>query len=370
VQYCIGNIRVAFDGDSPAASVLQDTLQPIGSDDASLPELRFRFVDRLPGIEGARHARIGRVHVGERHIQMHESLWHYDISHEHDTLNVLVAPRPEGLFKSRLRDLKKSWRYLHRYGRSSYLHRVRAFCFSGYVPMVQLTLLNHGATFCHASAIERDGEAILFPACGGVGKTSLMSRYVEQGWNFLADDLCTLDARGRASIHPLPMHIYKYHEIQAAGLVRKMLERSTPWDRRLWNICGTIKKPDEMVRWVKPGHIFGEQRLSRGGQVAKVFRLRRSHRADAFQHEELEPSDVAAAIASNLFDEIRSPPHLAVAVGSCLRLDFVPEVGTMYDQIRRTCTAGLANAACYAITIPQRANAADVESYLHNQRLI
>jgi hypothetical protein len=235
---------------------------------------------------------------------------------------------------------------------------------------VQLTLLKHGATFCHSSAIERDGQAILFPACGGVGKTSLMSRYVEQGWNFLADDLCTLDARGRATIHPLPMHIYKYHEIQAAGLVRKMLERSTPWDRRLWNLCSTIKKPDKMVRWVKPGQVFGEQRLSRGGQVAKVFRLHRSHRADALRHEELEPGEVAAGIASNLFDEIRSPPHLAVAVGSCLRLDFVPEVGTMYDQIRQTCTAGLANAACYAITIPQRANAADVESYLHHQKLI
>lgn len=224
MQYCIGNIRVAFAGDSAASRVLQDTLRPIGLDDASSPELRFQFVDRLPGIEGVRHTRIGRVHVGDRHVQMHESLWHYDISQEHDTLNVLVVPRPEGPLQSRMRDLKKSWRYLHRYGRSSYLHRVRAFCFSGYVPMVQLALLNHGATFCHSSAIERDGQAILFPACGGVGKTSLMSRYVEQGWNFLADDLCTLDARGRATIHPLPMHIYKYHEIQAAGLVRKMLE--------------------------------------------------------------------------------------------------------------------------------------------------
>jgi hypothetical protein len=370
VQYCVGNIRVAFDGDSAASRVLQDTLRPIGSDDASVPELRFRFLDRLPGIEGKPHTRIGRVHVGERHVQMHESLWHYHVSRENDTLNVLVAPRPEGPLQYRLRDLKKSWRYLHRYGRRSSLHRVRAFCFSGYVPMVQLTLLNHGATFCHASAIERDGQAILFPACGGVGKTSLMSRYVEQGWNFLADDLCTLDSRGRAAIHPLPMHIYKYHEIQAADLVRKMLERSTPWDRRLWNWCGTFKKPDKMVRWVKPGHVFGEQRLSRGGQVAKVFRLRRSRHTDAFQHEELEPSDVAAGIASNLFEEIPSPPHLATAVGSCLRLDFVPEVGPMYDQIRRTVTAGLANAACYAITIPQQANATDVASYLHQQGLM
>lgn len=369
MQYCVGNIRVAFDGDSAASRVLQETLQPIGSDDASIPELRFRFLDRLPRIDKRRQTEIGRVHVGERHVRMHESLWHYDVSREYDTLNVLVAPRPEGPLRSRLRDLKKTWRYLHRYGRGSSLHRVRAFCFSGYVPMVQLALLNHGATFCHSSAIERDGQAILFPACGGVGKTSLMSRYVELGWNFLADDLCTLDAEGRAAIHPLPMHIYKLHETKAAGLVRNMLEQSTPWDRWLWNVCGTFKKPDQMVRWVKPGQIFGEHRLSRGGQVTKVFRLHRAH-ADTFRHEELEPSDVAGGIASNLFDEIPSPPHLAAAVGSYFRLDFVPEVGPMYDQIRRTCTAGLANAACYAITIPQQAGATDVEKYLRQQRLI
>jgi hypothetical protein len=371
VQYCIGNIRVAFDGDSAASRVLQDTLRPIGSDDASIPELRFQFLDRLPGIEGKRHTQIGRVHVvGEQHVQVHESLWHYDVSRNNDTLDVLVAPRPEGPLQYRLRDLKKSWRYLHRYGRRSYLHRVRAFCFSGYVPMVQLTLLNHGATFCHSSAIERDGEAILFPACGGVGKTSLMSRYVEEGWNFLADDLCALDSQGRATIHPLPMHIYKYHEIQAAGLVRKMLERSTPWDRRLWNVCGLVKNPDKMVRWVKPGQIFGEQCLSRGGRVTKVFRLHRSRHADEFGHEALEPSNVAAGIATNLFEEIPAPPRLATALANCLRLDFVPEVGAMYDQIRQTCTAGLANAACYAITIPQQANADDVASYLRQQRLM
>ena len=269
-----------------------------------------------------------------------------------------------------MRDLKKSWRYLHHYGRSSYLHRVRAFCFSGYVPMVQLALLNHGATFCHSSAIERDGEAILFPACGGVGKTSLMSRYVEQGWNFLADDLCTLDAReGTRPFIRCRCTSISITRSRAAGLVRKMLSIHALGPPPV-EFVRQIKRPDEMVRWVKPGHIFGEQRLSRGGQVAKVFRLHRSHRADAFRHEELDPSDVAAAIASNLFDEIRSPPHLAVAVGSCLRLDFVPEVGTMYDRIRRTCAAGLASAACYAITIPQRANAAAVETYLDNQRLI
>jgi hypothetical protein len=371
LQYCIGNIRVAFDGDSAASRILQDTLRPIGSDDASNPELRFQFVDRLPGIEGRRHARIKDVHIGDGHVRVHESLWHYDISRENDTLNVAVAPRPEGPLQCRLRDLKKSWRYLHTYGRGSYLHRVRAFCFSSYLPMVQLALLNHGSTFCHSSAIEREGQAILFPACGGVGKTSLMSRYVEQGWNFLADDLCTLDAQGRATIHPLPMHIYKYHESQAAGLVRKMLERSTPWDRRMWKLWGTIKKPDKMVRWVKPGQVFGEQRLSRGGQVAKVFHLHRSRDAGAFRHEELDPSEVAARIASNLLEESSSPsPQVFGAAGSCLRLDFVPELGTMYDQIRQTCTAGLANAACYSIAIPQQANATDITRYLHQQGLM
>jgi hypothetical protein len=50
VQYCVGNIRVAFDGDSAASRVLEDTLPPIGSDDASVPELRFQFLDRLPAV--------------------------------------------------------------------------------------------------------------------------------------------------------------------------------------------------------------------------------------------------------------------------------------------------------------------------------
>lgn len=60
MQYCVGNIRVAFDGDSAASRVLQDTLRPIGSDDASVPELRFQFLDRLPAVPGKPHTRLGR----------------------------------------------------------------------------------------------------------------------------------------------------------------------------------------------------------------------------------------------------------------------------------------------------------------------
>ncbi len=104
--------------------------------------------------------------------------------------------------------------------------------------------------------------------------------------------------------------------------------------------------------------------------MPNVFHLQRSRDADAFRHEELEPSDVAARIASNLLEESSSPsPHLAAA-GSCLRLDVVPEVETMYDQIRQTCTAALSNAACYSIAIPQQANATDVACYLHQQGLM
>lgn len=369
MTYRVGNIEVAFRGDSPASRDLQQNLTPLGSDSSAQADLEFHFVDRLPRLNGPDIATIGRFRIGERNVQIHESLWHYDVSAQGARLKVLVAPRPESAFEARLHDLKKSWRYLHMFGTSGRLCRVRGFVFSGYVPLVQLALLSRQSTFCHSSAIERNGEAILFPAWGGTGKTGLMSRYVAKGWNFLADDLCVLQSNGRASIHPLPLHIYRYHEVQCGELVDRLLAQAQPFDRRLWKICRTVKRPNKLVRWVHPSRIFGEERLSLGGQVTKVFCLHRTHESD-LRLERLEPDELATRIASNLFDEIPWPPQLAVAVRSCRSLTFVPEVGRMYEQIRQTCLSAFERATCYSVGIPQQAVVADVQTYLDGKRAI
>jgi hypothetical protein len=408
--YRIGNIDVAFQMETAdrraatACRVVCDCLETLRSPNSGEPHLEFRFVDRLPGFEGEGFARQGGIRIGEgrrhfageapsrnegdSHIQIDERLWRYDLSAKCDAsprephlagsiparssqrLKVLVAAEQEGMFEQRWRDLKKSWRYLHMFGRRASLHRVRGFCFSGYVPMLQLALMNHASTLCHSSAVERDGRVILFPAWGGVGKTGLMSQYVGQGWNFLADDVCVLQSDGRASIHPLPLHIYKYHEQQCGDLVDRMLRKSTPLDRKLWRFFGRWKQPHKMVRWVKPAHVFGEDRLSRGGKVAKAFYLHRTQASDAYRHEPLDPAELATRMASNVFDEIDKPPELAVAVRSYRAIDFIPDVGQMYAQIRNACLAALGGATCYSVSIPQKATARQTHAYITGQRLV
>ena len=83
----------------------------------------------------------------------------------------------------------------------------RRSCTAFWNPYFSHGFAGHGKTLVHSSTVEKDGKSFLFPAWGGVGKTSLMSYFLSAGWNYLGDDIAVLSTDGRLHHFPLPMHI-------------------------------------------------------------------------------------------------------------------------------------------------------------------
>ena len=81
-----------------------------------------------------------------------------------------------------------------------------------FLPLLQWLLLQKGCSFVHAAAIALDGQGVLLPAAGGVGKTAAIRELCNcEGSSFLGDDLVILSEKGKLFSFPKPLFLYPYH---------------------------------------------------------------------------------------------------------------------------------------------------------------
>jgi len=368
MSFAIGDINIEVIGKSFIVGKLNGIMECIRTE-ASSVDLIFKFVDELPDWGSQAYVSLDNYDVGHNRFRVKEKLFCYEFCPNRYPVTVLVAARKTDIGRTVQRAITKSWRYMHTHGSRAYLHYLKRFLFYIYMPLVELMLLKKDSSFSHCSAIERQGQAVLFPAWGGVGKTSIMGRYIEEGWNFLSDDSCVISASGTASIHPLPMHIYKYHETQGGQLVKKMLSQFTVSDRLLWRFLSKFKKQDKLVRWVGADTVFGKEKISTNGKISAVIHMHRQMQSNTFELQKATPLEVAKLMASTLLDEINNLANISIVAHSCKPIDFIPDISNLHKHIIDIYSNAFVSANCYTLIIPQRGTAEDTYSFLEKKKL-
>ncbi len=71
---------------------------------------------------------------------------------------------------------------------------------------LQMALGQRRFLLLHASAVERDGRALLMTGHSGAGKSTLAALLGERGWRFLGDEFALVDLDSGA-LHPFPRAI-------------------------------------------------------------------------------------------------------------------------------------------------------------------
>jgi hypothetical protein len=237
--------------------------------------------------------------------------------------------------------------------------------------MMEFALLRKRSTLMHCSGIEKNGKAVLFAAWGGVGKTSIMSKYLDEGWRYLCDDSCIIRDDGTAFMHKLPMHIYKYHEKQSNRLVEKMFENWGPAEKILWRVMSVFKKEDKLVRWVPPEKVFGQDKLCKSGTISKVIHLHRVKGLAKFRVDQVKPADLARVCASTIMDEINGLTNIAIAANSAAATSaIIPDISAVYGQIADIYTKAFSAGPCFMVLLPQQSNADDLYAFLAAKKLV
>lgn len=89
---------------------------------------------------------------------------------------------------------------------------------------IQFFLIELGYTMVHAAAVaDRDGNVILFPAAGGVGKTGLIGHLVAQnGYKTMGDDIVLLSKHGSCFAFPRSFVLKECHRTIYPEVFRRL----------------------------------------------------------------------------------------------------------------------------------------------------
>ena len=155
---------------------------------------------------------------------------------------------------------------------------------------VPLILNGCEALVLHAATMAKDGRAVVVCGTSGTGKSSVLVRMVDAGWQALTEDVCAVDLRGDAAVAwPGPPWVRKAHgEPGPAGAA---LRFDTP-DKAAWDLA--------------PSHAAGPVAVSRLVILDPAG-------GDAPRWEQLSPAQAVRDLAQHaawLRDPTEAPRHL------------------------------------------------------------
>lgn len=184
---------------------------------------------------------------------------------------------------------------------------------------LQLALLVNHATFVHAAGVEKNNQAILFPSWGGVGKTALVKKLVDDfGWNLLGDDLIILSSDGVCYGFPKPFVIYPYHKdvfpdffSSGGGPIAPAILNDTlsdvarfikPYLRLFPRALNLARHYNPQSVRVNPSKIFGAGKFARQGQLRKIIWLDRINDLESVKISVSNYSLVSRLIGSTIHE--------------------------------------------------------------------
>ena len=244
--------------------------------------------------------------------------------------------------------------------------------------IIWLQLLKKGLTFVHAAGLERNGKAMLFPAWGGVGKTSLtitaLSHGSKSNWKLLSDDMPILSKEGVVYCYPMPFMVYFYHiplfrEYFAKHFKEKMkltlTEKIKPLShfsllRRLLRKLGIYQ--DCIPVPVKD--VLPKEKISIKASLSRIYVLTRSA-SSKLRIESMHKEHVIRHFY-NLwcYSVVEDPLCLAdiVAASTCGVFDFHDALNEFKQILERA----LSGAECYKVVIPLTFDPCRVFEYIES----
>ena len=347
-----------------AAEILCQKLAPLMVSNGT-PDIRFIQVSSKPGTSES-FTRLEKFKVGRYSLSgtAHSRL-NYSISREMDgTLMVQMSPVRRGTFKELGNRINKGWKYFIRYGCGLESCMAKRFLINLMLPVLFFRMVERGMTFVHCSAVCRDGVCFMFPAWGGVGKTSLMSHFLNHGWNYLCDDLTVMDRCGEIHHFPIPMHIYRYHKKVCKAMTDSMERAMTPHERSLWNFAAHFVGENKLVRWIEPARVFGEEHIVRKAKLNVVIHMQRNSAPGEIQLVPSSAEKVAGFICNTIVNEIEDIGQMTSFPNAVAGVDFIPDLSRVLNQVKSIAADAMRDAEVFEMILPSKATPEETYRYL------
>lgn len=238
---------------------------------------------------------------------------------------------------------------------------------------IQLLLFKKGFTFIHAAGVVNEsGEAILFPASGGVGKTAILGTLMRnENYKLLGDDLVLINKDGYCLAFPRPFILKKYHKDIYPEVFKKLgyqknilnLNLKSAFKFFLQNapfyhfavsilkrkgyystVVNSLPLPHDYVAAVDVEDIFGKDCvMTEQIKVKKIHYMERFHR-DVFKFEEISKESITTRMFSVIHDEWHEQIRNIFMFGATEIInlpDYYSEVSESISQVVKKCDTSL-----------------------------
>ena len=265
-----------------------------------------------------------------------------------------------------LSDPEETWKMWLSHGSNLNMHLLKEFAYTISPLAIMCALLVRGGALIHAGGLSIDGKGVLLPAWGGVGKSTVVSRAVMHGRAaFMADDHAVIDEHGKMYLHPLPMHIYRYHVLQDAALKAQMLDICSWTNRLQWHVASVLR-PKRVVRWMHPISLFGAQKVQRQTTIEQVIVMFRGT-GDTFIWETQDAAAAARTCVGVMMEEISGFADRLSLAGAGWHSSVLPSLGEVCGQLQTLYEAAFSHARCAHLLVPHNADADTLLTFLRSK---
>ena len=218
----------------------------------------------------------------------------------------------------------------------------------------------------HASAVEYEGETILFPAWKGSGKTNTLLTFLEAGANHIADDRLWLDSRGAVRSYPTPLHLHRYNlqsfpdldpgfSTRRARLSERIAEGTRRSNSRLARTASVLN--DALLTqsaWAQVDESFPETTQRHEAEIDRIVLLQATT-ADEPSRERLSVESFSTAMAAIHEDEWnRDLDGIHRAFDTLFDGEKTDELDALRERERHSISQAARDIPLYRLSVPRR----------------
>ncbi|HOI97798.1 MAG TPA: hypothetical protein PLA19_04840 [Candidatus Pacearchaeota archaeon] len=228
--------------------------------------------------------------------------------------------------------------------------------------LIGLAFMRKNHALMHAAAVSFDDVNYLFPAFGGVGKTTAIAKIIDHGGKLFGDDLIIVNSREMFA-YPIDFSVYPYH-LKVLPIKSSFVAGKLKMAKRLDSVAGFLAKfdflPVQLAKKaigylspplvnVPPRDIFGANCLARRGVPQKILYLeRKALPGDEIIVGKITASDLAIKAANIMFHEWNQAMRIMYvysALSGFSMKKIFSDILSMYEEI-------FSRGDCYSLTIP------------------
>jgi hypothetical protein len=256
--------------------------------------------------------------------------------------------------------LKSSLRIFNKAFKNNIEHQITTFYYRVFLLFTQIWNVENNCSYVHASAIEVNGESILFTADSGVGKSSLLFKLSQDdNFKFIADDLTIISDQSESYYQGRCLSVKPYHLSFYNFLPDKLGLLMSRMQKLQWKFL----KDNRLTYRISPNDLFAS--VSEKSKIKSIIHLC-NHDKDIFEIKNITNEELINFTIPILTNELFLANHKLNTLAS---LPFSPFKSTskIYAASEDIFNSAFKNISLKLVFVPYMSNPNDLYNFLNNE---